>query len=327
MLKTICKTVVLFIFIGTCLPVMAVADSSYDDPTLPQRMTDLLKSMDKPLTFYGRVIDQNGNPVVNAVVETHITDSSGVSDVMLTTGAEGKFELLNKYGRKIFINKIICTGYENDRKVMGEMLFENGSYTPDKNKPYIFTVRKKEPATLVLEGDLEWKIRPTISYYEVDLVERVFSRAGRLKEDNSQALADLRINSVLSPDKSSCIVTFDGNSTNSEILMNDTLLYVAPETGYDKTLSLEIPIGSKITRYFYVKGRNGGIYSRLGTTLTGKADGVIINVNIFTNPLGERNLDFNEALYSQYLQKRMDDDRQESIDRELRKLELYKKVQ
>lgn len=244
---------------------------------------------------------------------------------MVTTGAGGEFEVLGKSGRKIFINKIICTGYEYTRKNAGKTSFENGSYTPNKNNPYIFKVRKKEPATLVLKGDMEWKIKPAISYYEVDLVEQVYGDPGYLKKFNPVAKIDLRVNAVLTPDKASYLVRLDGKNTNSEILMNDTFLYVAPETGYEKSLALEMPIGSTTIKYFYVKGRTGSIYSRIQAKFNVKPDGISAAFEIFTNPKGERNLDFDEDLWGQYIQKRMDDDRQESIDRENRKLELYKK--
>jgi hypothetical protein len=303
---------------------MTRADNGTDDPNY-QRVLNLLKTMDKPITFYGKVIDQNGNPVVNATVETHITDSSGVGDVMVTTGAGGEFEVSGKSGRKLFIDKIICIGYEYTRKFAGKSSFENGTYTPDKSKPFIFMVRKKEPATLVLKGDMAWKIKPAIAYYEVDLVNQKYGKQGRFKADGSLAKIDLKINAVLTPEKTSYLVTLDGKSTNSELLMDDTFLYVAPETGYEKTLTLEIPIGSTITRYFYVKGRNGGIYSRIEAKFEVKPDGVIAALNIFTNPKGERNLDFDEELWGQYIQQRFDDQRQRNIDRELRMQELYKK--
>jgi hypothetical protein len=319
-------TFVLVIVFVTYLPVLAAPENEYDDPTHAQRMLDQLKAMDKPLTFYGRIIDHDGSPVADAAVATQIEDSSGVRDVTITSGADGVFGIINETGNSILIHNITCKGYEYNREEPVKTSFENGSYVPDKNNPFIFPVRKKELATLVLKENLEWMIKPTVDYYEVDLVEREFDKPGCLRENNSRARTDIKIKAVKAAEKNAYIVTFDGKDNNSEIMELSSLLYVPPETGYNKTLSLEVPMGTTITKYIYIKGRNGAIYSRIDTTLRADANGVIITATIFTNPNGLRNLDFDKDLWAQYIKQRFNEDRQQNIDREEKRKKGTRKI-
>ncbi len=309
------------------LPLMAAPDDDKGESYKAQQMLEYYKSIDKQLIFYGKIVDSNNNPVANANVSVQIENSSGVKTIVVNSNTDGAFEILNEIGNGILINDINCSGYEFKRNKSVRRSFNNGSYVPDKNNPFIYIVRKKEAATLVLKGDLKWLIDPNISYYEVDLVELESGRPGYLKDNNTRARTDVKIKTVMAAEKNAFVVIFDGKDSNSGIMEINSLLYVPPETGYQKTLSLEIPIGETITKHIYIKGRNGGIYSRMDTTLSADANGVIISANVFTNPNGLRNVDFDVDLYAQYIKQRFDEDRQRNIDRELRKLELYKKVQ
>src|SRR6266702_4164523 len=144
-------------------------------------MLEYYKSIDKQLIFYGKIVDSNNNPVANANVSVQIENSSGVKTIVVNSNTDGAFEILNEIGNGILINDINCSGYEFKRNKSVRRSFNNGSYVPDKNNPFIYIVRKKEAATLVLKGDLKWLIDPNISYYEVDLVELESGRPGYLK--------------------------------------------------------------------------------------------------------------------------------------------------
>jgi Carboxypeptidase regulatory-like domain len=109
-----------------------------------------------PIEFYGKVLDQDGNPVTGATVDINWTDMSpkGSSHTQLTTDGVGKFSVIGIRGKHMTV-QVAKDGYYREAS-KGRSSYEYAGFweptyhEPDPNKPVIFHLRKKgDPAPLV----------------------------------------------------------------------------------------------------------------------------------------------------------------------------------
>ncbi|ABQ27193.1 hypothetical protein [Geotalea uraniireducens] len=266
-----------------------------------------LLSMDKPILFYGRVVDHLNTPVEGIDVIVHVRSSNGIAEFGIKTDSGGRFEVSNIKGNSILIVDIKNRGYEYDKSVdTAETSFENdGSFVAKKDSPVTYTVRKKEPPTLVLNEEFSIVFTKNIPYYEIDLVKLDGREKGYLENYESKNLhIDLRAKAVYSEADSSYTITVEEQDANSGIIALDEMLYVPPASGYQKTFQITVPINTKVKKYLYIKGRAGQIYSRLDTTFKATKEKAVMVVKGWTNPNGERNVDYDGELYGQYLDKK-----------------------
>lgn len=266
----------------------------------------MLLVMDRPIHFYGRVIDHTNSPVEGIEVMIQVSYSGGVKDLKVTTDINGLFEISNVTGNGWLITDFKKRGFEFITSVNKvERGHENdGSFIANKDYPVTYTVRKKEPPTLVLQGEFPIVFANKIPYYEIDLIKLDGRKKGYLGHYESKNLhIDLMAKAVYSEADSSYTITIEEQDANSGIIALDEMLYVPPKSGYQKTYQITVPINSKAKKYLYIKGRAGLIYSRLDTTFKARTEEAVMVVVGWTNPNGERNVDFDEELYSQYLNK------------------------
>ncbi len=125
------------------------------DPSLPQweewrrrRSTDPKFEWKMPINFYGRVIDQNGQPVQGAKVRLQWTDMSaaGTTEKFTETDVQGMFSLTNEKGKRlsVFVAK---DGYRAVKRGRASFeyaaFFEPNYIEPDPNNPVIFELIEK----------------------------------------------------------------------------------------------------------------------------------------------------------------------------------------
>jgi hypothetical protein len=109
-----------------------------------------------PIEFYGKVLDQDGNPVAGATADINWTDMSpdGSSQMQVTSDAAGLFSVTGISGKHMTV-QVTKDGYLREIS-KGRSAFEFAGfweptyYEPDPNNPVIFYLKKKgEPAPLV----------------------------------------------------------------------------------------------------------------------------------------------------------------------------------
>lgn len=239
---------------------------SYTDAARLKSVQDLLVSMDRPVEFYGQVIDSNGNPVFQAAININITTAIGVKKIVVSTNENGMFEVKNEKGSSVFIDKISRTGYDYSRKYSGTKIdySNDGSFMPDKNKPVVFKMRKKEPPTLIIPGDISVVFAKNVTNYEVDLVEMADEKPfGLSKYHGTSAHIDLKTRIEYSGTTDSYLYVFETPDPDSGIIEMNEMLYVPPEKIYKTPYKITVPNGKKVETYLYVKSRGGNVYSRL----------------------------------------------------------------
>lgn len=131
------------------------------DPRWPARR--LLRNQDPsyewrtPISFYGKVLDQDGQPVEDVLVRMNWTDTSkeGTSRAERKTSENGDFSITEIHGKSLGILSLEKEGYLPAKKTNPHS-FEYGGFwepdyhEPDPNNPVIFYLKRKgQPAPLV----------------------------------------------------------------------------------------------------------------------------------------------------------------------------------
>jgi len=114
-------------------------------------MAQLRTPVNIPITFYGKVIDQNGSPVAGAKVDLKVgidhfeLNTSEEKDYTLEADQNGNFILTNAFGSGFDISSIGKTGYELSKNTQRSYEYTVGYiFHPDPNNPVIIKMWKKQ---------------------------------------------------------------------------------------------------------------------------------------------------------------------------------------
>jgi hypothetical protein len=103
-----------------------------------------------PIEFYGKVVDQNGNPISSADVDVNWTVLNGTKSQQFKTRGDGLFEIKGLHGSGISI-QVSKEGYLPGRKSFGDFDYGDFSsyrfFVPDPKTPVVFD--------LLLKGESE----------------------------------------------------------------------------------------------------------------------------------------------------------------------------
>jgi hypothetical protein len=108
----------------------------------------------RSISFFGRVVDQNGNPVEGAMVSLQWVDMSaaGTSKTIKTTDAKGYFALKNVIGKNLSV-VLTKQGYSSART--NQYVFEYADpgmpyfHVPDPSNPVVFCLYKHRQEELI----------------------------------------------------------------------------------------------------------------------------------------------------------------------------------
>jgi hypothetical protein len=196
----------------------------------------------------------------------------------------------------------------------------SGGFVATEASPFVFTLRKKGmPAYLlvnkgkgnqrILEGVLDaintslYLVPPWIDPNGLPgyLPGGEEPKFGQVKRWGGK---DLLIEGALSGDGTQYDLEFSPIPSNSGIILSDDFLREAPETGYQPSVQLSVPRGTKgLKKYLYIKLDDEKFYGRLdteiniGPTQYDNSENKIL-IDSWINPSGSRNLEFDEAYQS-----------------------------
>ncbi len=290
-----------------------------------EEMKELLKAMDHPMEFYGKVIDQNNDPVVDAQVFVGTRNSNGDRNFVLTTDKQGQFNIKNEVGFLVYVDKVVKKGYEysyknNPSGFHFDAEKEIDRHHPDPANPVIFTMRKKEPASIVFKHDFSFGLNQKNKYEQaVDVVRGHWKDLEKMGKWDDDEQADLLVNAILSDDKKSFSVAFKSLDKDGGILEKDELLYMVPEGGYEPVIKVKVPVNSNAKKHLYVKGRQGSMYARIDLELQAGSDGVGLKLVTWANPKGLRNVDYYPEVTIEEVKRVNEEKKRKAIEREERK--------
>lgn len=249
------------------------------------------------IAFYGKVVDENGNPVSDAKIHFGTTDlsPSGNSSYQRTSAANGLFSISGIRGKLLTV-KATKEGYSSSKRDNDSFYYagQNVNFAPDSNSPVIFHLRKKglaEPLTHVeFPGFAKYfQLKGNSEPIEFDLIN-----------GKPVPLGQGHIRFVFAAgERGRTIKRFDWKLTLSVPngglkATDDEFPYLAPEDGYEESHEIDMPQSSgnwrsEIQTQYFLKLSNGA-YGRISFRLL--ADNGVFRLNSFINPTGSRNLEF-----------------------------------
>ena len=284
------------------------------DRSIDQRMRDGIKSLDTSIHFYGRVLDQEDQPVVGARVTVQIGCFDPFSEFFRgvkvrnpETDSRGRFEINSVRGSDLYIKEISVEGYEfkmSDNKNRSFAFKVAGGainppvFIPDKDNPVIFRLRKKLLERTFLFEDRHWTIQilvdGTQKIYGYDFVEQKWTRPARTPPRTKWSeFCDLQYSATFDEGSENWNVVLTTCDPAGGVLGSEKILYEAPTVGYKSEWSF-VPVIGQLPkqRFVFVKSRDPEIFSRIEIFNVNFDDKVLlIATRVATNPYGDRVLD------------------------------------
>lgn len=267
---------------------------------IPASLTAQLRTPENiPITFYGKVIDQNGSPVVGAKVDFEV----GIDHYELNTSEEknytvesdqnGNFTLTNAFGAGFDLS-IGKTGYELSQKALRSYVYTVGNiFHPDSNNPVVFKMWKKQGKEKLTHSAWRGKVACDETTNQFDLITGHPSANGGLEIACSRIPLTLPPASSKPFDYKFQIAILGGGIQQTE----DEFTYLAPESGYLPNLTFEQKAGDpkwngRLPQEFYIKTVDG----HYGTLFIEWGDGfrqspLPLKWDCSINPSGSRNLE------------------------------------
>jgi hypothetical protein len=272
------------------------------------------------IQFYGRAVDQFGDPVPAADVEGMVLVNTGSRGGQMrrhtTTDAQGYFQFGGFKGQDLGIG-IKKEGYEYRRKSssFSYSYFEadHKRHIPDPKNPVVFVLWKKQGAEALIHYEKVWRFPVNAGPVKIDL----------LKAKLGQPLADLTVNVTRNPLNMrygergfAWTVSIDVES-GGLVRAGETDYYnQAPASGYQPHLEYKQEAQSirdaqegritwtwreDVADTFYLTSRNGENYAKIDLRIRPNSDRkegdneALIAVKIWLNANGSQNLEFDPA--------------------------------
>ena len=266
--------------------------------------------MNRPIDFYGQIIDQNNQPLIDVKVkcETSYFGESVLPGLMphhkkieRTTDTNGRFSIESENGLAMDIKIDAQRGYEFiNNGMFGVSVRDQDVNTPPIStpaKPYIFHAFKYSNAETLLHGAIAvYNCVPDGRGYIVDFrKDEIFEglEGGDLKISIQRPLKDAYF---LSRNDYDWSVSIQGEK--ADILeTHDKFMYQAPSTGYAPSWSFLQKVGQpeyskKVAPKIYFRSRDSSTYGRLEfEIISDYNDYSAIIVKYSINPAGSQNLE------------------------------------
>jgi hypothetical protein len=258
-----------------------------------------MESQNKPVEFYGQVIDQDENPLsgVRVTVEVRHTnvmvpapwgDEDQIIPIEKETDASGHFEINGVTGDGFNIESIQKDGYEVEPGLRTYHAV-GGSL----EQPIVFRMWKTNIHEQLITGEKKFQIVPDEKSYVIDLTRGTIAQSG---EGNLKVWVKYppQVNRGQLYDWSCEIDVINGGLLEENNL--SSAMYSAPIEGYTSTFQFQQQIkggqyGSSGSRRFYVMLKNGQEYGRITIELfapyTDEISGMI-RIQYAINPTGSR---------------------------------------
>lgn len=272
------------------------------------------------IEFYGRAVDQFGNPVPAATVEGVVIVNTGAQSGGMrrqtATDAQGYFQFGGFRGQDlgITINK---EGYEYRRQnsSFSYTYFEadHKRHMPDPKNPVIFVLWKKQGAEPLIHYERTWRFPVNAGPVKIDLV------SGKIDQPQS----DLVVNVTRSPLSMrygergfAWTVALDVPGGGLIRAGEQDYYNQAPLAGYETHLEFAQAAQSikeaqqgrikwtwveGLSDTYYISSRDGKIYGRIALRVKPNSDRndgdnqALVAAEVWLNPNGSRNLEFDPA--------------------------------
>jgi hypothetical protein len=268
---------------------------------------DAAQKANQPVEFYGRVVDQDANPIPAVRVKLSVrwthellpgTAKDEFNRFELTTDAEGLFTLTDTKGSLLSVAALEKEGYDPSPRAAQQSFWywaatPDRKYTPDSHHPEIFRMWKKAGAERLVRKGIASPLRYDGTPTTLDLVTGSGGNIGDLRVTlvrNHQQIASSQHNYEW---------TLTMEALNGGLIeSSDEQMYRAPDDGYQPKfvvhmLASDPKWAGQKSFNLYVKLR-GNLYGRVEVKALVDSDRATtpFYVTSFINPSGSRNLEY-----------------------------------
>ncbi|MGH7990146.1 MAG: carboxypeptidase-like regulatory domain-containing protein, partial [Limisphaerales bacterium] len=270
-------------------------------PSKWEQMQSILATQnDVPIVFYGRLEDQFGNPVADAQIAASIRIENGVEHTVkhfsLTSDANGFFTVSGYKGQSLSVIPKKA-GYAlaslNGGGIYSHMWPESQRYIPDPNNPTVIKMWKLQGAEPLVNINQHYKLHYTGAPINFDLVAgKIVPTGGDVRITVNRPAGEISMRNK--QDWGFEIGAVDGGLMESGA--DAAVTYAAPLDGYEPSDTLTASGNGHgielIQQSFFIKSRNGQVYSKLSLSfdINETPDGLMdISFSGVANPNRSRN--------------------------------------
>ncbi|MFA5190167.1 MAG: carboxypeptidase-like regulatory domain-containing protein [Verrucomicrobiia bacterium] len=249
-----------------------------------------------PISFYGKVVDENGKPVGEAKIEFGWTDISyeGSSKRHVLSDSNGLFSLTGVRGKRLTV-EVGKDGYHELRS-QNPFAFEYADYfgffRPDPAHPVVFHLLKANIAEPMVQRDCKVVLKLDGSPVYLNVLTGKTGQAGQMeiRKWRAETWQEDRRNG-LKFDWRVLLRIPDGGFID----VGKEMPFTAPATGYSPEFDINLPKRSQtwataVTRKMCFVFGNPPRYGRMKLD----ADGIdhSVYIELWINPSGSRNLEY-----------------------------------
>ena len=251
-----------------------------------------------PIEFFGRVVDENSNPVVSAEIHFIWTDlsSQGSSAKQTTSNENGLFSLLDARG-KVLTVQVTKDGYYAYKAFPVGFFYAgaNQNFVPDAANPVVFRLKKKGTAEPLVQAEGKFSVPRNGTPVEIDLHtgKQVPTGQGHFRVEcwtEEPKARGLNYNWK-------CRITVPGGGL---LVSTNQFDFQAPQAGYAELEEIDMPIllneqWARTAKRNYFLKLNNGRYARASFEMI-SFNNHFFKIGAFINPSGSRNLEFDPAV-------------------------------
>jgi hypothetical protein len=261
------------------------------------------------MDIYGKVVDQDGQPIVGAKVRGSLEFEMADSEEHDTkTDTQGQFHFLGLHGQSlgIFPEK---DGYEFNQEIwFAANASRPANYLPDPKNPLLFHMWKLHGGEPMSHATIESFVTWDGNFKQFDLYESLIDRAGEPHPHGTDSNplgtdGELMVKATRGIEfTNNGIREFNWTATleitnGGLIAFNEPYPYIAPSEGYQTSVTLAGPTnfvdwGNGLRQGFYFKSSAGQAYGRMVIRMRAGRNHASFDADIYLNPTNSRNLEF-----------------------------------
>ena len=278
------------------LPTTVPASNSNGSPSVMQELLE--RDYQTPISFYGKVVDENEMPVGLASVGFQWGDSLGEAhQASATSDGLGLFSLTGIRAKGLNVNVSRDGYYSSKRLNQTSFLYSDFSgratFTPDPANPVIFHLRKKGEGTELVtsqygvSNSLEARIPRDGTPVWIDILNRKVGTLGNLEISQKKPPYETW--------KRATSWSFHMSIPDGGFVEQDVEFpFEAPETGYQPIVQLDFQAGqtnwtTNLRKDYFVKFGQPPRYGRLHLETDIMSGSARLTYSV--NPNGSRNLE------------------------------------
>jgi hypothetical protein len=249
-----------------------------------------------PIKFYGKVVDQDGQPISGVRIRYGWNDISGSNERFDQSDAQGMFSIENIQGKLLSV-RLERQGYHavnnGFRSFEYAAFFEPDYHEPDPKNPVVFQMLKKGPSEPMIHcGPTLLGARNDGTSTSFDLI------TGRRAAADSGDIAVRITKGPKTSNRFDWTATVEGKGGTGLIESNDEFMVTAPADGYQPRWTFgqkatDREYQAQVQTKFYVKTGDGK-YARIEMRIIPEYNKTAaVDLTVYLNPTpGSRNLEF-----------------------------------